>query len=120
MRLMAKIQAIHTQDVQAFKPEELGGAVTIRQVIDRSHGSERIQLWHSVVDEGFETETPGREDQDEVAYIISGEAEVESEGALHRLGPGSVIFIPPNTAYKYRVIKGPHEMVAAISPPDQD
>ena len=115
---MSKIRSMRTNEVEAFKPEELGGAVAIRQVIDRTHGTDRVQLWHSVVEEGFETETPGREDQDEVAYVIAGEAEIESEGTVHRIGPGSALFFPPKTAYRYKVIKGPHEIIAVISPPD--
>ena len=49
-----------------------------------------------------------------------GVVELESEGATHRLGPGSLFLVPPGTAYKYRVVKGPHEVIGIFSPPDPD
>jgi len=115
---MGKVQTLDTQKVDPYVPEEFGGAVAIRQLLDRSNGSNQIQFWHSVVDQGFEAVAPVREDQDEVAYVMTGEAEVESQGDVHRLGPGSVLFIPAGTPYTYKVTKGPHEMIAVISPPD--
>ena len=115
---MAKIKVINTMEVDPIKLEGLGDDVVVRPAIGATQGSNRIQILHSIVEEGFEAEASPREDQDEVAYIISGEVELESEGVCHRLGPGSLFFVPPQTTYKYRVIRGPHEVIGIFSPPD--
>ena len=117
---MSKIKVINTMEVDPIAMEGLGDDVVVRPAIGVAQGSNRIQILHSIVEEGFEAEAEPREDQDEVAYIISGEVELESEGVTHRLGPGSLFLIPPGETYKYRVIKGPHEVIGIFSPPDPE
>ena len=117
---MSKVKVINTMEVDPIEMEGLGDDVVVRPAIGPAQGSNRIQILHSVVEEGFEAEASPREDQDEVAYIISGEVELESGGVTHRLGPGSLFLVPPGATYKYRVLKGPHEVIGIFSPPDPD
>ena len=115
---MGKIKVINAMEVDPIEMEGLGDDVVVRPAIGAAQGSDRIQILHSIVEAGFEAEASPREDQDEVAYIISGEVELECEGESHRLGPGSLFFVPPGATYKYRVVKGPHEVIGIFSPPD--
>ena len=117
---MGKVKVINTMDVDPIELEGLGDDVVVRPAIGRAQGSNRIRILHSIVEEGFEAEASPREDQDEVAYIISGEIELESEGATHRLGPGSLFLVPSGATYKYRVVKGPNEVIGIFSPADPE
>ncbi len=117
---MGKVKVFNTMDVDPIELEGLGDDVVVRPAIGRAQGSNRIQILHSIVEEGFEAEASPRETQDEVAYIVSGEVELESEGESHRLGAGSLFFVPPGATYRYRVVKGPHEVIGIFSPPDPE
>ena len=117
---MGKIKVINTMELDPIEMEGLGDDVVVRPAIGPAQGSNRIQILHSIVEEGFEAEAVPSDGQDEVAYVISGEVELESGGTRHRLGPGSLFFVPPKTTYKYRVIKGPHEVIGIFSPPGQE
>ena len=92
---MGKVKVVNTMDVDPIELEGLGDDVVVRPTIGRAQGSNRIQILHSLVEEGFEAQACPREDQDEVAYVISGEVEMESKGESHRLGPGSLFLVPP-------------------------
>ena len=115
---MSKVKVIDAMEVDPIEMEGLGDDVVVRPVIGSAQGSDRIQILHSLVEEGFEAEASPREDQDEVAYIVSGEVELESEGVTHRLGPGSLFLVPAGATYRYRVVKGPNEVIGIFSPPD--
>ena len=108
-------------DSQSLQPaaapghhKELG---LVRRLIDPSRGAKHIQLMHFIVEEGFEVESI-RENQEELLYVIQGEAEVEFDGIRRRIGPGGTLFVPQNTPYRYKETKTPHEVLVVISPPD--
>ena len=117
---MSRVKVINAMEVGPIEMEGLGDDVVVRPVMGPAQGSNRIQILHSVVEEGFEAEASPRADQDEVAYVISGEVELESEGVTHRLGPRSLFFVPAGAIYRYRVVKGPHEVVGIFSPADPE
>lgn len=71
----------------------------------------------TTIREGYEDEAPVTYDgYDEIVYVLAGEAEVEFEGTTHKLMAGSALFIPDGCSYKYRVTKGPNEIIAVYGP----
>ena len=63
---MGKIKVINAMEVDPIEMEGLGDDVVVRPAIGSAQGSDRIQILHSIVEEGFEAESSPRDDQDEV------------------------------------------------------
>ena len=117
--MSGKIQIVDRKDVEPVVLDDAHGPLAkVSKLIDRSHGSNRIQLFHSFVQQGFAMDAQ-RMQQDELVYVISGAAEVEFEGEKHRLGPGTAFFAPAGAKFHYRTLATPHETIAIISPPDE-
>ena len=56
--------------------------------------------------------------KDETMYISSGEADIEINGTITRMGPGSVIHIPPGTIH--RVLAVTDVSILEASTPELD
>jgi len=89
--------------------------LTSRRLVRRTHGSS-VSVNISTLEEGYDDHAVQYPDHDEIFYILSGEAEMEFDGLTRKVGPGMAVFVPRNSTYAYRVIKGPNEMVVVFSP----
>lgn len=58
---MGKVKVVNTMDVDPIELEGLGDDVVVRPAIGRAQGSNRIQIPHSHVEEGFEAEASPRD-----------------------------------------------------------
>ena len=109
--MAGKIQVVNVDDVEAL--EEQG--VMVRFLVSKAMGSEKIDFVQTVLPVGAEGASL-YENQDEVFFVLSGEAEVEIEGRRRKVQKGSCVFVPAGCAYSYRVTQAPNEVVAAFSP----
>jgi glyoxylate utilization-related uncharacterized protein len=110
-----KVRVIRPAD--AMIKQSSDGVHTSRRLIRREHGSDRVSLNTLTILDGFADEAPvAFEGYDQIIYVLGGESETEFDGETHRLTPGSALFIPDGASYKYKVIKGPHEIIAIFGP----
>jgi mannose-6-phosphate isomerase-like protein (cupin superfamily) len=112
---MGKVQFLQLQS-DAEVVDLFEGLVTSRRLVRKVHGSGRMSFNVSTLREGLNEEVT-HEDADEILYLLEGEVEVSAGGEIQSAGPGTAIFIPQGTTYRYRVTKGPNEVVAVFSPP---
>jgi quercetin dioxygenase-like cupin family protein len=59
-----------------------------------------------------------RRDYETVGYVVSGRAELVTEGQTVRLEPGDSWVVPPGAEHSYRILE-PFMAVEATSPPAQ-
>ena len=55
-------------------------------------------------------------DNDQIIYVLSGKVEVTVGGKTHILDKGKAVFTPRGETYGYKVIEGPHEVLAVYAP----
>jgi len=88
-----------------------------RRLVRREHGSTAVSLNITTIHDGFEDAAPVSYDgYDEIVYMLAGEAEVEFDGVRHKLAAGAALVVPNGCSYKYKVVKGPTEIIAVFSP----
>src|SRR5688500_5635995 len=74
-----------------------------------------MRLWR---DEAPTEAPPRRRDYETVGYVISGRAELVSEGQTVRLEPGDSWVVPAGAEHSYRILE-PFTAVEATAPPAQ-
>lgn len=114
--MSGKIQIVGPDEVEG--QPEYDGLVVQRDLASIATGSTRMKFIHDVIVDSANFEEVVYEDQDQAAYIISGEMELVHDGRTHVLGPGHFLFVPQGTVYGAKVTKGPLEIVAAYAPSD--
>lgn len=75
-----------------------------------------MRLWHEM--EPGEPKPPMRRDYETVGYVISGVAELHTEGQMVRLEAGDSWVVPRNAEHTYRVLEA-FTAVEATYPPAQ-
>ena len=75
-----------------------------------------MRLWEKLPEEQPK-ETTAR-DYETVGYVIEGRAELELEGQVVSLEPGSSWLVPPGAQHRYTIIE-PFTAVEATTPPAQ-
>ena len=75
-----------------------------------------MRLWEKLPDETVKE--PTVRDYETVGYVISGRAELEVEGQVVSLEPGSSWLVPPGAQHRYTIIE-PFTAVEATTPPAQ-
>lgn len=60
--------------------------------------------------------SPRRRDYETVGYVVSGRAELTSEGQTVTLEPGDSWVVPPGAEHTYRILE-PFTAIEATSPP---
>ena len=76
--MSGKIQIVGPDEVEAVS--EYDGLIMQRDLASKATGSTRMKFIHDVIVDGAEFEDAVYEDQDQVAYIISGEMELIHDG----------------------------------------
>ena len=114
--MSGKIQIVGPDEVEAVS--EYDGLIMQRDLASKATGSTRMKFIHDVIVDGAEFEEAVYEDQDQVAYIISGEMELIHDGQTHVLGPGHFFFVPQGIVYGAKVTARPLEVIAAYAPSD--
>jgi quercetin dioxygenase-like cupin family protein len=69
-----------------------------------SETGRQFSVWESIVPPGAGAPSHTHTREDEAFYVLSGEVEIEAEGAADplRLGPGGFLFAPRNRRHGYR------------------
>ena len=114
--MSGKIQIIGPDEVEAVS--EYDGLVMQRDLASKATGSTRMKFIHDVIVDGAEFEDAVYEEQDQTAYIISGEMELIYNGQTHVLGPGHFFFVPQGIVYSAKVTSGPLQVIGVYSPSD--
>jgi len=73
-----------------------------------------MRLWHD--ESPGEPKLEARRDYETVGYVISGRAELHSEGQVVLLEPGNSWVVPKGASHTYRILE-PFTAVEATSPP---
>lgn len=73
-----------------------------------------MRLWRQMPDEDGKQATT--RDYETVGYVISGRAELDSEGQTVLLEPGDSWLVPADAKHRYRIIE-PFTAVEATAPP---
>ena len=74
----------------------------IQWLIDKGDGAPNFEMRKFIIEPGGEIPPHMHPDIEHEQYVIRGEYTVTIDGVEHRVGPGSVIYIPPNTVHSYR------------------
>jgi mannose-6-phosphate isomerase-like protein (cupin superfamily) len=63
-------------------------------------------------------QTPHNED--EIYYVIKGRASIDIAGTIHRIEPGSVIFVAKNVDHRFRNIEEDLEVLVLFAPAETE
>jgi len=74
----------------------------IQWLVDRRDGAPNFEMRKFTIEPGGEIPPHMHPDIEHEQYVIRGEYTVTVDGVEYRVGPGSVIYIPPNTVHSYR------------------
>jgi quercetin dioxygenase-like cupin family protein len=77
-----------------------------------------MRLWRKEQPADAAVKEPSRREYETVGYVISGRAELTSEGQTVRLEPGDSWVVPAGAAHSYRVLQA-FTAVEATAPPAQ-
>jgi quercetin dioxygenase-like cupin family protein len=96
-----KAKAIHYTDVPAKAFGDEAPGVTIRWVIDeKNDGAPNYALRVIEVQPGGHTPKHTHPFEHE-NYVLEGEGRVLLGGEWHKVGPGSIVFVPADTLHTY-------------------
>jgi quercetin dioxygenase-like cupin family protein len=91
----------HYTDVPAETFGDEAPGVTIRRVIDQDRDGAPIYAMRVIeVQPGGHTPDHKHPFEHE-NYVIEGKGRVQIDGEWHDLGPGTIIFVPPNAQHTY-------------------
>ena len=114
-----KIDIVNLEDVKGSVEDD--GLLLVRRLITSAQGAARLEMMHIVIQEGMERKGAGTEgEQEEAVFVIQGEAEITLDGKTERVRAGSSFLVPPKVALNFKVVKGPFEMIAALSPQSEE
>lgn len=105
---------IQVRQVGDVKELEAGG-IHSRQLIGPTRGSERFSAYLATLVAGYDDKSGYP--NDELVYLLKGEAEIEFDGTRQTVGPGTVIFVPQGGVVRYRVLGEANEVLVFFSPP---
>jgi quercetin dioxygenase-like cupin family protein len=88
------------------------------QVYLASGKSVSMRLWRDEPPTGGDGKAPSARGYETVGFVISGVAELTSEGQTVRLEPGDTWMVPAGATHAYRILE-PFTAVEATSPPAQ-
>jgi quercetin dioxygenase-like cupin family protein len=111
--MAAGIHIRNAADTKAFESED--GFMTSRRLVGPTKGSEHLSVDLVTIAVGYD-DVAEYESSDEAMYMLKGAAEIEFDGSTRRLEPGSLIFVPMGTKYRWKVIDGPNEMLVMFTP----
>jgi mannose-6-phosphate isomerase-like protein (cupin superfamily) len=111
--MASAIRVLTMDDAEVVELEE--GLLVSRRLVRRTHGSEGASVNVSTVNEGYDGDA-SYEDNDEIVYVLEGEADVDYDGEHHTLRPGMAMFVPRGATYHYRVTRGPNELLVVFVP----
>lgn len=92
------------------RPEDLPGqpmqmdgvkGVTMRVMVGRADSAPNFAMRHFTVEPGGNTPHHSHNYEHEV-YVTEGEAQVEENGAWHKIREGDVLFVPPNVVHQFK------------------
>ena len=86
------------------------------QVYLASGKSVAMRLWQA--EEPGEAKPPSARDYETVGYVISGRAELHSEGQVLKLNPGDSWAVPKGAIHTYKILEA-FTAVEATAPPAQ-
>lgn len=75
-----------------------------------------MRLWEN--EQAGDSKPPARRDYETVGYVLSGRAELHSEGQMVLLEPGNSWVVPKGASHTYKILE-PFTAVEATSPPAQ-
>ncbi len=75
-----------------------------------------MRLWED--EQPSEDKQPSSRDYETVGYVISGRAQLDIEGQMILLEPGSSWVVPKGASHTYKILE-PFTAVEATSPPAQ-
>ncbi|MFP6891749.1 MAG: cupin domain-containing protein [Nitrospinota bacterium] len=101
---------------------EMGGVDEPRgwriQVCPQNTASERLSMGTQEIPPGGRIPVHLHEREEEILFFHAGEGEVEVDGAVHPVGPGMSVFLPPGVSHGVRNTGGlPIKLVWIFSPP---
>lgn len=107
----AEIQVRQVQDIKELE----SGLIRSRQLTGPSKGSEHFSAYHATIVAGYDDKSGYP--NDELVYLLSGEAEIEYDGVRRTVGPGTAIFIPQGGVVRYKVLGEKTEVLVIYAPP---
>ncbi len=95
------MKVCHYQDVPAVTFGDDAPGVTIRWIIDEQKDGAPVYALRLIeIQPGGHTPSHSHSFEHE-NYIIEGKGRVQLDGEWHELGPGTVVFVPPNVQHTY-------------------
>lgn len=92
------MKMVNIMEVKEYVPSGHRRTVN-KRLIDEAVGARNIVLVFGTIDTGGGAHEHVH-DVEQVYYVLSGNATIETPGEKCEAGPGSAVFIPPNTPHK--------------------
>lgn len=93
--------AVSDSDMQPFDRPHFSGSVLD---LSKMFGAQKLGFHLEVMNPGqFSAPFHSHEEEEEMFFVIEGEAIVRSEGQFRKVGPGDFIFYPTGQAYAHNM-----------------
>ena len=86
--------------------QQPGRGSTLREIIAAADTDDRWRLGEVVADADGDVATHLHPGEPEAIIVLEGELELHGAHGITRIGPGDVVFIPPDTEHGFRTPNG--------------
>jgi mannose-6-phosphate isomerase-like protein (cupin superfamily) len=112
-----KSKFIQVQDIKPFLPE--GHVLTdAYEIVGKSIGLKNMSIYLTIINPGGAAEAHVHPREDQVYYVVDGQAEMRLEDTVLKLSPNTAVYIPAGTLHETRTIgSAPLKLLTVLVPP---
>ncbi len=109
---------VRAADVAAYSPANHAGTVNRRLIGPETVGALRMEIVLGVAAKGGGAHRHSHPGIEQACYVLEGRARVEVDGQVEEVGPGDVVFFPPDVPHVVTTLSDtPATMLVIYSPP---
>jgi quercetin dioxygenase-like cupin family protein len=106
-------------DIPSFSPPHHSGTID-RKLVHEETGSKHMAIWYGEIEPGGVADEHFHEEMEQAFYILDGECLFRVGDQEHRLGKGSLAFVPAKQPHKVvSVGEAPLKLLIIMAPPPE-